>query len=329
MSIDELPVGPAVPHDAELAVALERLLPLMPRFTDAEDIPAARVKGAALMPGRTDEQLSRDGAFRVEERPIPGRPGGPDITVIICRPRHVAGPRPAFLYTHGGGLVMGSARNISDELLDWAQEFGAVIVSVDYRLAPESPHPGPVEECYAALSWVAGTASELGVDPHRIVIMGESAGGGLAAATALLARDRGGPALAGQLLRCPMLDDRNETPSALQGEGRGVWDRTLNIAAWTALLGDARGGPDVPAYAAPARATDLAGLPPALVDVGAAETFRDEAVAYASAIWRCGGRAELHVFDGAFHGYDGMVPAAAVSQDTKDARRRWLRRILR
>jgi acetyl esterase/lipase len=132
--------------------------------------------------------------------------------------------------------------------------------------------------------WVAANAAELNVDPDRIVVAGPSGGGGLAAAVALLARDRGGPAPAGQMLLAPMLDDRNDTASARQMAGRGVWDRTSNETGWTAQLGAARGGPDVSPYAAPARATDLSGLPPAFIHGGSAETFRDEDVAYASAI---------------------------------------------
>jgi acetyl esterase/lipase len=125
-----------------------------------------------------------------------------------------------------------------------------------------------------------------------------------------------------------MIDDRNDTASAIQQAGRVVWDRRANLTGWTALLGEARGGSDVSPYAAPARATDLTGLPPTLIDVGSAETFRDEAVAYSSVIWRAGGQAELHVFAGGFHGYDGLAPHAAVSQDTRRARLQWLRRIL-
>ena len=149
-----------------------------------------------------------------------------------------------------------------------------------------------------ALVWTAEHAEDLGIDPDRIVIAGGSAGGGLAAAVGLMARDRGGPALHAQMLMCPMLDDRNNTPSSLQMAGLGVWDRQANQVGWTALLGDAAGGPDVSPYAAPARATDLSGLPPTFIDVGSAETFRDEAIDYASRIWRAGGRAELHVWPG-------------------------------
>jgi acetyl esterase/lipase len=143
-----------------------------------------------------------------------------------------------------------------------------------------------------------------------------------------MARDRGGPVLRGQMLLCPMLDDRNDTPSSVQMAGQGVWDRTANETGWTALLGAARGGPDVSPYAAPARATDLSGLPPAFVDVGSAETFRDEDVAYAERIWQAGGHAELHVWPGGFHGFDLLVPQAVISQEAKAARVRWLRRLL-
>ncbi|NUU25554.1 MAG: alpha/beta hydrolase fold domain-containing protein, partial [Streptomycetaceae bacterium] len=171
-------------------------------------------------------------------------------------------------------------------------------------------------------------AAEIGADPERLLLAGESAGGGLAAALALLARDRGGPRPIGQVLLCPMLDDRNDSVSARQMAGLGVWDRTSNATGWRALLGDACGGPDVSAYAAPARASDLSGLAPAFIDVGSAETFRDEAVGYATRIWQAGGSAELHVWPGGFHGFTMMAPDAAVSRDAVAAPGRWLRRIL-
>jgi acetyl esterase/lipase len=176
--------------------------------------------------------------------------------------------------------------------------------------------------------WTAGHAEELGIDPDRPLIAGASAGGGLTSSLALLARDRGGPALTGQMLMRPMIDDRNDTPSSLQMAGRGVWDHAANETGWAALLGDKRGGPDVSPYAAAARASDLAGLPPAFLDVGFAETFRDETVAYAVRIWQAGGQAELHVWPGGFHGFDRLVPQARISQEAKAARLRWLQRVL-
>jgi acetyl esterase/lipase len=320
------PIGPAVPFDPELAAALAMIQEHVPKFESLEAIPAARAAETAGMEAVTVESLSRDGTFEVTERSVPGPQDAPDVKLLILRPSNASGATPVFYHTHGGGMIIGDYKVIADEYLDWATRFGVTIISVEYRLAPETQHPGLVEDCYAGLVWTAENAAELNIDPARIVIVGASAGGGLAAATALLARDRGGPALAAQLLKCPMLDDRNDTPSAIQGEGRGIWDRRANQTGWTALLGDARGTTDVSPYAAPARATDLSNLPPTFIDVGSAETFRDEAVAYASGIWRAGGIAELHVFAGGFHGYDSLAPHAAVSKHTQEARLAWLTR---
>jgi acetyl esterase/lipase len=283
----------------------------------------------------SDDILGRDGAYEVSTRLVPGPAGAPGIELLICLPVRAAGVTtavPAIYHIHGGGMVLGDNRTGITGMLELAAPHQAAVVSVEYRLAPETPHPGPVEDCYAGLAWVAEHAAELGIDPARIVVGGASAGGGLSAAVALLARDRigrdgRGPVLAGQLLLCPMLDDRNDTPSAWQMVV-GPWNRAANAVGWTALLGEAQGGPDVSPYAAPARATDLSGLPPAFIDVGSAETFRDEAVAYASRIWQAGGSAELHVWPGGFHAFAGMVPAAAISRDSAEAPARWLRRLL-
>jgi len=321
-------VGPPPPFDPELEAALTALgLASTPRLT-LELVPALREASAGSMPAPSDEELSRGGEYEVAERTVPGPPGAPEVTLLICRPAAAAAPTPALYQIHGGGMMFGTRRDGLAGTLDLAARVGAAVVSVEYRLAPEHPHPAPVEDCYAGLRRLAEHAAELNVDPARIVVAGDSAGGGLAAAVALLARDRGGPALAGQLLRAPMLDDRNDTPSAYQLTGLGVWDRAANETGWTALLGDARGGPDVSPYAAPARATDLSGLPPAYIDVGSADMFRDEAVAYASAIWRDGGQAELHVWPGACHGFEMLAPQAAVTRAAFDARHSWLRRLL-
>ena len=195
------------------------------------------------------------------------------------------------------------------------------VASVGYRLAPEFPDPTPVEDCYAALVWFHRSAQSLGVDPDRILIRGGSAGGGLAAGTAFLARDRGGPvSISGQLLVCPMLDDRNDSLSARQFTDSLFWDARENTLGWTALLGERRGTEDVSIYAAPARAQDLGHLPPAFVDVGSAEVFRDEAVRFAGALWAAGGDVELHVWAGGVHGFDGLAPEAALSRAAVQAR---------
>jgi len=319
--------GPPPPFDPELVAALDMIGEQLPSTLTPDLIPRLRQPNPALPPP-TNDDLRRGGAFEVSERLVPGPAGAPAVSLLICRPAGVTRPLAAVYHTHGGGMIMGDNRTGVLPLLDWSQELQLVVVSVEYRLAPECPHPGPVEDCFAGLQWTTAHAGELGIDPDRIVVAGASAGGGLAAALALMARDRGGPRLAGQMLMCPMIDDRNDTPSSRQMAGRGVWDRTANETGWTALLGDARGSQDVSPYAAPARAADLSGLPPAFIDVGSAETFRDEDVTYASRIWQAGGIAELHVWPGGFHGFTMMAPDAAVSREATAAQLSWLRRLL-
>jgi acetyl esterase/lipase len=213
-------------------------------------------------------------------------------------------------------------------MLDWAEQFNLVVVSVEYRLAPETPHPGPIDDCYAGLLWTAEHAEELQVDPERIVIAGFSAGGGLAAGLTLRARDEGGPRILGQMTMCPMLDDRNDSPSARQMQELGIWDLTSNQTGWDALLGAQSGGPDVSPYAAPARAEDLSGLPPTFIEVGSAETFRDEAVEFATRIWQAGGDASLHVWPGGYHAYTRVAPETELAKATVGVRHDWLRRLL-
>ncbi|MET7571346.1 alpha/beta hydrolase [Streptomyces sp. NPDC005492] len=321
-------VPPPPPFDPELAAALELIREFISPGMSLEEIDEIR-RGPAITQS-AEMDLTLDGAFEIEDREVPGPPGDPAVPLLICRPTapSTPAPLPVIYHVHGGGMVLGNNRVGVAGALDYARELDAVVVSVEYRLAPEHPHPAPIEDVYAGLLWTAEHAKEIGGDPERILIMGASAGGGLCAALALLTRDRGGPRPIGQLLLCPMLDDRNDTPSAHQMAGIGIWDRTANETGWTALLGDRRGGPDVSPYAAPARADDLTGLPPAFLDVGSAETFRDEVVTYASRLWQAGGIAELHVWPGGFHGFDGFAPQAAVSQAARAAHVGWLRRLL-
>ncbi|WP_372670920.1 alpha/beta hydrolase fold domain-containing protein [Amycolatopsis kentuckyensis] len=298
------------PFDPELAPVVEVLRALRPPLASLADIPGRRELNAAEH--RTVEELAAaHPGYKVAEE------HAGDVPLLVMTPASSAG---VLYYVHGGGTIVGSHLGADvPNLLTWAGELDLTIVSPGYRLAPEHPYPAPVEDCYAGLRWTA----ERFAGP--LVLGGISAGGGLAAATALLARDRGGPALAGQLLLCPMLDDRNDTPSAVDLDGRGLWDRTANNVGWTAYLG---GLEDVPAYAAAARADDLSGLPPAFLDVGTAETFRDEVVAYASRLWQAGGEAELHVWPGGFHGFDSLAPEARLSRAARAARLTWLRRLL-
>lgn len=315
------------PFDPELSAALAAMPAELQRPMRAEDIPAWREEIAQMLLAG-DDALRRDGAVELEERDIPGPAGAPDVSVLILRPARGQGPWPGVYHIHGGGMVMGTKRTGADILAQWVDELGVVAVSVEYRLAPEHPHPAPAEDCYAGLVWTGEHCGELGIDSSRLIIAGASAGGGLAAGTALMARDRGGPRLSHQILMCPMLDDRGITPSSQELDGEGVWDRTSNLTGWTALLGDARGGPDVSPYAAPARAEDLTGLPATFIDVGSVETFRDEAFDYAARLSRAGVSVEFHLWPGGFHGFDGLAPQTALAEASRTTRLRYLRRAL-
>ncbi|RAG82661.1 alpha/beta hydrolase [Streptacidiphilus pinicola] len=317
------------PFDPELRTALDALGPDARRPLTPESLAAWQAEDAAARPRPTLHELRADGRFEVEELSAQGGGDGPEVTLVSARPAGSEGPLPLLYYLHGGGMVTGNAWSVLPRVLrEWALPLGLAVVSVEYRLAPRARYLEPVEDCLAGLLHVAGHAGELGVDPQRIVLGGKSAGGGLTAGLAQLARDRGGPAPIGQLLLSPMLDDRGESFSAHQLAGHDPWDRASNATAWRALLGDRYGTDDVSPYVAPARATDLTGLPPAYLEVGSAETFRDEAVAYADGLWRAGGEAELHVWPGAFHGFDTIAPQATVSRDAREARLRWLRRVV-
>jgi acetyl esterase/lipase len=317
-------VHPAPPFDPELAAVLAVLADQLPPTLNAEMI--VPMRSAMITP--PIEEILAGRTITFEDRTIPGAEGDPDIVVsIFARLDHKAGG-PGIYHTHGGGMIIGDRFTGIEGILEWVELFDAVAVSVEYRLAPEDPDPALIDDCYAGLVWMADHADELGFDPARLIIAGASAGGGLCAGTALMARDKGGPELAGQVIIYGMLDDRNETVSSHQIDGIGVWDRGSNDTGWDAYLGDRRKTDAVSIYAAPSRATDLSGLPPAYIDCGSAEVFRDEDVAYASTIWACGGVAELHVWPGGFHGFDMMAPHAAVAIAMRQTRTAWVARIL-
>lgn len=311
--------------DPELEVMLTVLADALPPTITTEMIPLMR---NVVLPGvpRSDEVIAAAGLV-ARDVTIPGHDGD-DIVVSVVHAAGRTGTGPGFYHVHGGGMVMGDRWSGIAGLAAWLHRYNGVAVTVEYRLAPEFPDPYPVEDSYAGLEWTAEHADELGIEADRLLIVGGSAGGGLAAGTALLARDRRGPALCGQLLMYPMLDDRDASVSTHQIDGVGVWDRGSNVVGWTALLGQRRGTDDVSIYAAPARAADLAGLPPTFIDCGSAEVFRDEDVAYATAIWAAGGDAELHVWPGGFHAFESFAPQSALAQEMLAARDNWIRRIL-
>lgn len=261
-------------------------------------------------------------------RHAPGPPGAPEVGVVCYRPKAPTGRLPAILHLHGGGFIGGKAENSEALHGRMAMKLNCVIASVNYRLAPETKFPGNLEDSYAALAWLLIDA-ELEVDPDRVGVMGQSAGAGLAAALSLLVRDRGEHRLAFQHLIYPMLDDRTSIgrePHPFAGEF--LWTHHNNRYGWRALLGEAAGSDGVSPYAAPARAEDLSGLPPAFISTGSLDLFADENIAYAQRLLRAGVPTDLRVYAGGFHTFDrapGAEAARSARADSLAALRRALR----
>ena len=271
---------------AQRAAELERMKPSLPQFPDVE-VCQERAQGTAAIP---------------------------DVPLLVYRPARRQAPLPVLVWIHGGGFVLGSAEQDDIQAKTIASRVGCAVVSVEYRLAPEAPFPAPVEDCYAGLRWTHAQADAYGFDAGRVAIGGASAGGGLAAALGLLARDRGELQVAYQLLLVPMLDDRTAAAEEQHPyNGEFVWTPHNNLVGWTALLGRAPGGEDVSEYASPARAASLAGLPPTYIASGSLDLFLEEDLEYARRLIRAGVPTELHVYPGAFHGF-GRAASARVSQ---------------
>lgn len=251
------------------------------------------------------------------QRAVPGPAGAPDVDVFIYRPKDAVGPLPCIFHVHGGGYVAGAAGEMEFMHRPMARDLGCMIISVEYRLAPETRFPGAVEDSYAALVWVNANAAELGVDLARMGVMGESAGGGLAAALALLVRDRGEFSFAFQHLIYPMIDDRtciDPEPHAYVGEF--IWTPHNNHFGWSALLGVEPGSDGVSPYAAAARAESVEGLPPTFISTGALDLFLEEDLEYGRRLMRAGVPVELHVYPGAIHAFD-IMPGVAVSEQAR------------
>jgi len=302
---------------------LQPLVDMMPNVPlTAELLPMMRT---TMMAPVADPTAAR---FEPTEHMVPGPSGAPEVGVLVYRPAAASGPLPCILHIHGGGFVAGTAAMMAASLGQMIAALGCAAVSVDYRLAPEHPYPAAVEDCYAALAWTVAHADELGIDPARIGVMGESAGGGLAAALALLVRDRGEYSFAFQHLIYPMLDDRTcvaADPHPFAGEY--LWTAPNNRFGWTSLLGAAPGGADVSPYAAPARAESLEGLPATFIATGALDLFVEENLEYARRLLRSGVPVELHVYPGAIHGFD-LAPNIALSETARRIRMDALRRQL-
>ena len=309
----------------------------MPYRYDPELVPVALafpeiditdVRGAREILRRQQLPFRAPESLVIEKRTVPGPPGDPDIEVCIMTPRELTGLAPAVYWIHGGGFILGEVDGDLDAPAHVAATLGAVAVSVEYRLAPEHPYPAAAEDCYAGLKWLADNAGALGIDPSRIAIAGVSAGGGLAAAVALMARDRGGPALCLQVLDIPELDDRLQTPLMLAYTDTPCWNYPSAILSWQAYLGPGRHA-DVPPYAAPARADDLSGLPPAYVMTCEFDPLRDEGIQYAQRLIQAGVATELHHYPGTFHGSCAAGAGTAISDRMVDDRTAALARAFR
>jgi acetyl esterase/lipase len=316
-----LPITPAI------AASMTEFLEFWPKKLTLDNLAETRVAcEQQLYPRSIDEHVGQR-PMDVAECQIEGS-GGESVTLALYRPTTCHGPAPVLLFIHGGGLVTGNRFTEDLNLLDLAVDAGVSVVSIEYRLAPEHPFPAAIEDCYAAWQWLLADPADYGFDPGRVVLVGESAGGGLAAALAILIRDRGGRQPLAQLLATPMLDHRNDSPSVRQQNGLGVWDEVSNSTGWGAYLGALAGSDTVPAYAAPASAQDLSSLPPAFIDAADAEIFRDEVMVYATKLWLAGVPAELHIWTGGCHGFYGMIPELPMAKVVYDTRLEWLRRMV-
>jgi acetyl esterase/lipase len=241
-------------------------------------------------------------------------PGADGATVALrWYAKDGPGPGSAVVYLHGGGMMLSNVGLYDGVVARYVSASGVPMLSVEYRYAPEYPGLTPVEDSYVALRWLSDHGAELGVEPGRIAVMGDSAGGGIAAGLALLARDRGGPAVAQQILIYPMIDDRTTVPDPELVPFAG-WTYEDNLTGWSALLGESVGGPDVSPYAAPARMADAADLPPAYIEVGELDIFRNEDIEFARRLARAGVSTELHVHAGVPHGWDFVAPDADVTK---------------
>lgn len=295
------------PQSLEPLVALYSALP--GGFNAIPDINARRATLNGMLEAMTADLPPNENVV-LEDRVIPGPQGNPDLAVRIYRPANATGSLPGILFIHGGGMVMGTLETDHLTAVMLCETTGAVIVSVDYRLAPENPAPAAIDDCYTALQWMAANAAELGYDIDRLAVYGGSAGGGLAIATALVSRDRGGPAIGFLMAPYPMIDDRNVTPSSEAITDIGIWDRGGNIEAWEWYLD----GNPANQYSAPTRAVDLSGLPPTFIDVGDQDMFMDEDVEFANRLKDAQVPVELHVYPGSYHASEVFAPTAELSQ---------------
>ncbi|KAK3191954.1 hypothetical protein K4F52_001997 [Lecanicillium sp. MT-2017a] len=320
---------PRPPIDASLA-------PIIDAFPLPEELDVEFLRGVAAGDQgeyvcSADTVLQNNTHLKHQEKTIQSSDGS-NVVLSIFAPKDPSGASlPAIYHIHGGGMVSGDRFSGVAELISLLDNIECVVVSVEYRLAPETRAPLPAEDCHAGLVWISENAESLGINTAEIVVLGSSGGGALAAAVCLMARDRQFPTvpIKAQMLLSPMLDDRCDSVSDRQFEYGAFWCGVTNRKAWEHALGDDRGADNVTVYQSPSRAEDLSNLPPTYIDAAECEVFRDPAVAFASNMWRSGSTCELHVWPGAFHLFDGMDnPDVPLIHDAILAKKAWLRRIM-
>ena len=313
--------------DAELVDPLHEWYKVMEGGIDLNDIPGTRKNLLNLFNSTKGSTPPVDG-ISIEDRRIPGPEGADDVFVRIYKPNNRLDMLPALLWMHSGGYVMGNVERedlLSQHLAKVAQ---CVVVSVEYRLAPEHPYPAALEDCYATLKWLSAHDVDFGVDRSRIAVGGNSAGGGLAASLALLARDRSELDISFQLLVYPMIDDRTIPGAEEDASSHYLWAIVNNRMAWAAYLGHVPGGDGVYQYASAARAENIVGLPPTFIQVGDLDLFLDENIVYARRLLAAGVHTELHIYSGGCHGFNVFAPNAAISQRINEDRDIALKRML-
>ncbi len=297
---------------SEIHPELRRTARFVPRFTFTPRL-ASFVRG--LQRWRGTAKVPKLADVSVRDVMIPGPPGNSALRIRLYSPYPAKARQPAMLWIHGGGFIIGTPEQDEKPNIALCRELGIAVAAVDYRLAPDHPYPAPMDDCYAALVWLHDQAEALGIDPQRIAIGGSSAGAGLAAGLALMAHDRGEVPVAFQLLFYPMLDDRTTLRNAPDKRCFRVWNSKSNKVGWSSYLGREPGQDDIPAYAAPARRENLAGLPPAWIGVGTCDLFHDDDVDYARRLSAAGVPCTLKVIAGGFHGFDLVCPEAEVSRE--------------
>jgi acetyl esterase/lipase len=298
--------------DPELKGPIKAILNQMPPMS-FDNLPAARAASKQMMAAMKAQIPVIPGVI-TEDKTIPGPKGAPDVTVRIYWPEKQSGLLPALLWIHGGGYMLGEIDQEDFTAKQFSLAGNCVVVSVEYRLAPEHPYPAPLEDCYAALKWLAAHTRELKVDPSYIAVGGASAGGGLAAGLALLARDRAEVKTIFQLLVYPMINDCNVAPPSNTLPDTLFWTRENNLIGWRSYLGCEPGGKGISSYAAAFRAESLEELPSAYIAVGSIDLFAEEDVEYARKLIAAGVPTELHVYPGGCHAFDMLVPGADISK---------------